>query len=710
MTRYVAWLVAAFLAPVWLSVEASQQEKPSAVLTGTLLSDDGIPVDRAVVSILSSDRPGVRATVTDAAGEFSISGLPAGSFAVWAMKAGFLTSYYGSKRPAYGPAIPIALAAGQRVTVSMTMLRGASIAGRITDSSGRPFSQVSVQVRPVSSPETAAPQTSKTDGEGGYRIFGLAPGEYIVEAWPPPAEGPAVAYAPTFFPSVGVMDQAVKVAVSAGEQRDDVTFSLYRAARVSGRVVVPSGHSMSGINIALVLTEPAAKPSLGVGPRTTAGFLYVLVSDTGEFSVPGVVPGTYSLSARWDANSSSRTQGPDALTLWGQANVVVDGPDVSGVVLNLLPGARVSGTIRLDAASRTPAMETLRLRLSPQVSSAAAFAGSLVATPDPSGSFVFPSVPPGPYDLRTAPAEVTGSPTDTWVITSAIASGHDVADGTLDIRPGEAISGVIVTLTETEISGTVVDADQRPTGRFPVLFFSVDRTPWTQRSQRVQAVQPAVDGTFRVGGLPPGEYFVVADPNIDLSAAVDAVYLEQLAGVAGRLTIASGEKRRVDVTPGSSSGIVSPARADFSGTWTFANSNLGIRPWVIEGRGNSPAGQLHVGGDTGRLVISQRGDRLRVEYRYNYPAGAKRNTVEYALNGEPVSNPFFLVPNSAPSEVTSWWQEDKLVSTIDVFLPGQSAPRRYVETISISPEGILAVRIERVGFPDTLTVFYQKAK
>jgi hypothetical protein len=47
---------------------------------------------------------------------------------------------------------------------------------------------------------------------------------------------------------------------------------------------------------------------------------------------------------------------------------------------------------------------------------------------------------------------------------------------------------------------------------------------------------------------------------------------------------------------------------------------------------------------------------------------------------------------------------------IDVFLPGESVPRHYLETFSISPEGILAIRTERVGFPDTLTMFFQKIR
>jgi hypothetical protein len=713
MTKRIVCLAVALLAPAWLSVEAFQQQKPTAVLTGTLLSDDGRPVDRAMVSIVGTDKPGVRATETNASGEFSFDGLPAGSFAIWAAKDGFLTSYYGSKDPGRGPAIPVTLMNGQRVAVKMTMHRGAAITGKITDVAGEPLSQVLVQLRSVTSPKVVEPQTSKTDSDGDYLIFGLAPGEYIVEAVSRLADGSALAYAPTFFPSVSVIDQAEKITVNAGERRDDVTFSLYRAARVSGKVIVPIGAAMTGVRIALVPTDPIADAAIGVG---SVGVLRAPVSDTGEFSIPGAVPGTYALWARWDANSSARPLVPDASTLWGMNTIVVNGPNVSGVILNLQPGVRVSGSIRINTAAETPAMETLRLTLSPQTSSTATFAGGFVANPNPSGIFVFPSVPPGLYDLRTAPREVTGSPVDTWVITSAIASGHDVADGPLDIRPGGTTGDVIVTLTDTEISGTVVDAGSQPTARFPLLFFSVDRTFWTPRSRRVRTAQPAADGTFRVGGLPPGDYFVVAQPHVDVDVdlPVDAVALDQFAGVASRITIASGEKRRFDLTLSSApdSGGVARGRTDFLGTWTG-----GVVGGAIEGRGNSPAGQLHVGPGTGKLVISARGDGLRIKSDYslfgNHTFG--NHTVEYGLNGERVRNSFFLgttLPSSPtpPAEVTSWRQGNNLVSTIDVFLPGESVPLHYVETLSISAEGILAVRIERVGFPDARTLLYRRAK
>jgi len=86
-------------------------------------------------------------------------------------------------------------------------------------------------------------------------------------------------------------------------------------------------------------------------------------------------------------------------------------------------------------------------------------------------------------------------------------------------------------------------------------------------------------------------------------------------------------------------------------------------------------------------------------------------SVEYGLNGQTVRNPFVLGPPiTVTSEVTSKWQENKLVSTIDVVAPGESDSRHYIQTMSISPEGILAVRIQRVGSSDSRTLFYQKSQ
>lgn len=151
-------------------------------------------------------------------------------------------------------------------------------------------------------------------------------------------------------------------------------------------------------------------------------------------------------------------------------------------------------------------------------------------------------------------------------------------------------------------------------------------------------------------------------------------------------------------------------RTDFSGTWTNAAVNGANLP-VYGGRANRPEGQLQVGISPARLVISQGADKLSIEeHRVSSPQNPM-NVLEYGLNGQPVKSQFVIAPQlvAAPSEVTSKWEDKKLVSTIDVVAPGESDPRHYVETLSINPEGILAVRIQRVGSSDSRTLFYRKA-
>lgn len=150
-------------------------------------------------------------------------------------------------------------------------------------------------------------------------------------------------------------------------------------------------------------------------------------------------------------------------------------------------------------------------------------------------------------------------------------------------------------------------------------------------------------------------------------------------------------------------------RPDFSGTWTIGTAS-GPTPGSYEGHGNSPAGQLLVGTTPIKLVISWDGDKLRIEEHRQIVVPL--NSVEYGLNGQPIKSQFVVEPprDAASCEVTSKWEENKLVSTIDVFVPGESAPRHYTETISIHPNGDLAVRIQRIGSADARTLLYRKAK
>jgi len=139
-----------------------------------------------------------------------------------------------------------------------------------------------------------------------------------------------------------------------------------------------------------------------------------------------------------------------------------------------------------------------------------------------------------------------------WVLKSAMLGGRDIADAAIDIKPGEDVSGIVVTFTDrpTEIAGTVYDQAGRVTANFPIVIFSTDRGYWSAGSRRVQLVRPATDGRFRAVGLPAGEYFVCAATALEPPQLADPAFLEQLAAVSFKIALADGEKKTQDLRLG----------------------------------------------------------------------------------------------------------------------------------------------------------------
>lgn len=569
----------------------------TAVLTGTIHTDDGKPVRRAAVRLGGSDVPGGRIAVTDDAGRFAFTSLPAGSFTVFATRASYVTTYYGSKRPGRGPALPIALAAGQRLSVAMTMLRGAAIAGIITNPFGRPAPQVTVQATIQGVPAAprlteAAPNYTTTDDRGMFRIYGLPPGDYLVSAnlrsgaadaravtddevqWAlrqlspgartgagavagaaallPPASR-SVVYAPVYFPGTTEPGLATKIQLSAGEDHGGITFALQfvPTARIDGTVFGPGGQGASGVSAVLLPKSVGSAASFqamfDAGLATIPRFLTSL---DGRFSAAGVTPGQYTVVARTGENAAFRGAGPGAGTLWGETDVAVNGRDIPDLAVTLQPGAKVAGTIVFEGTSLAPPADPGVVRPSMSSSKWGATAlGTPTANVTPAGAFVFPSLISGPYVIKvTPPPAPTGAPR--WTLKSIVAGGRDITDGTLDLRTGDDVNGVVITFTdkETEISGTLLDAAGRPTSEFSVVVFATNRAFWTAGSRRVQSVRPATNGTYRIAGLPAGEYSMVAVTDLEPAALADPGYLEQLqAAAAARITLGEGEKKKLDV-------------------------------------------------------------------------------------------------------------------------------------------------------------------
>jgi hypothetical protein len=382
---------------------------PSAVgqgvIAGTVVADDanGRPVRRVVVTVSGAGFNGDRKTATDDNGHFAVTGLPAGRYSLTATKAGWVTTYYGSKhpgRPVFGGA-PIVLEAGQRpTTVTLRLLHGSAVTGVVTDAFGRPTSNAQVRLLPMrveNGQRTLDPSGGQamgmigqgaygaTDDRGIYRLYGVLPGDYLVvagsfetaggrdilqltpddlsaarralqagSAVAPSAsspgaspgttrpEGPTVAYAPVYYPGTFDASNAVVITVNANEERSGVDFTLMlaRTARVKGALVEPDGRPAPGGQVQLLLPPaPSVLLQASQGAR---------VLPDGSFTFSGVPPGHYTIVARAPDTAAAPPANNAASAAGGQGGVLISRPGGGGPLT-----LWATGTLAIDGQDVT---------------------------------------------------------------------------------------------------------------------------------------------------------------------------------------------------------------------------------------------------------------------------------------------------------------------------------------------------------------------
>jgi len=191
-----------------------------------------------------------------------------------------------------------------------------------------------------------------SDDVGQYRVAGLAPGEYVVEATMQVrsnfsmqrgvvnmrglgAEIPLVAYAPASFQKSG----AKPITVSAGQEQsgEDITIGLTGTHSVSGRVVsAEDGH---GLNLGSVKLTDASDKDLVRGAAVDA---------SGNFTVVFVPAGTYNLTVTQGADTEPSKRKSTTMMLItmpevvrnyedGLQSVVVGNTDLVGLNIALQP-------------------------------------------------------------------------------------------------------------------------------------------------------------------------------------------------------------------------------------------------------------------------------------------------------------------------------------------------------------------------------------
>ena len=564
--------------------QKQDETTPAGLIAGRVLAaDTGRPVKRARVFVSPPELPSGRGVLTDDTGVFLLAELPAGRYTLSVSKSGFVSLSYGQRRPLQS-GTPLQLADGQEIKdIEFRLPRGSVIAGHVYDETGDPLPGVLVRVlryQYQQGDKRLAPAgTAQTDDQGQYRVWGLMPGDYYIDAQSRinlPFGGPAgrgggvggrgagpggrgggggaaaaiagvvgaiaggnvaalfgpddenqKAYAPTYFPGVTSITEAQPITLGLSQTSADVDFNLQlvHVARVSGHVTDPDGTATWSGNVSLVVDSATVGRGGGFGMNYGSRIQY-----DGTFDISNVPPGRYTLQARGNDNDAPQFAS-QPLTV-GSTDI-----DVSVVLAN---SATISGTIVFPPSqTQLPDFSNMRVA-APSVDNS--IGGQAQGRVDKDGRFTITGVQAGGHLIRPG-GQLRG-----WTLKAVTIDGRDVTDAAVDLRSGQHLERVEMTLTDrtNEINGTLTGDQGAPITEYTVLAFSTDSTFWRPQSRHIATARPDQTGHFRIRGLPAGDYYVTTVDPAQQGEWYEPGYLEEHRLGAAHVALGEGDTKAQD--------------------------------------------------------------------------------------------------------------------------------------------------------------------
>jgi protocatechuate 3,4-dioxygenase beta subunit len=288
-----------------------------------------------------------------------------------------------------------------------------------------------------------------TDEKGHFRLSRLSPERYVVSAQ-----------------SAGGYGQSDgSTLVGLGQHVDGVIVRLFPAVRVAGRIVIPDGKKTTCKQSRMVLRE-MAKNRGAKAEREPDGTLHA----------DGVLPGTYHVDLTCEGYKSRDKYPP----------IEVKDKDVIGLEWEVEAGAIVKG--RVVTKSGEP-VEDVAVWARSTGGAARQKTGWGGDTTKKDGAYQLDGLQSGTFKLEVNTDRGVG-PKDGWSV---------------EVAAGATVQKDLVVDDVGTITGTVSDPEGKPIGGVQVSARPLNGM-WNSNSN----VRSSNDGSFRIDGLRPGEYRVIA--------------------------------------------------------------------------------------------------------------------------------------------------------------------------------------------------------
>jgi uncharacterized protein (DUF2141 family) len=485
----------------------------TASVEGLVISSiTGAPLARVQLHLKNSaDNSGAQyGAQTTEDGHFSITGIAAArSYVLSAERAGF----------AVGRMSLLLQGDEKRKNITLKLVPVGAISGRILDSAGNPLEHATVTA------EGADKKDATTDENGRYRIGGLGPGRYRVNAVRDqmlnfmvkpeilPDGSRQLDEVTTYYPGTVAARQAQRVEVKPDSETmgTDIHLVGMRCVRVSGKVAdFPRGAKEAYATIATY--------SRGMG---------IPIKADGSFEFWGVDPGKYTLSAGWGLRDSSQVS-------TGTIRIEVGGANIDNLELRVVPNSDIAGRVITETADGPAPNTQTRVRLGGLNNSGNVGDPAQVAV---DGTFQLKQVPAGKYALNVSQ--------DGFYVKSMRLGPTEFDGDILDIMNGSVGADLTVVLSNAvaSLNGTVHDAKGNPMEALVIL--ARDRGEETLFESRSTDAQP--DGSYSFAGLPPGNYKLAAFPREDAEIVRGPFGLSALDDLMESVEVSPGGKIVMDL-------------------------------------------------------------------------------------------------------------------------------------------------------------------
>ncbi len=503
-------------------------------IKGRVVSSDGQPVSSIQVNAIAmGKRPEAREmrgglfsqTTTDEHGNFQFDGLQPAAYAISASSPGYVTL------PPQGESSPNIYRLGD--VAQITLVKGGVITGKVTAGDDEALTAIEVSAMRIGSVDGELdlfPGTSgagvgfgrsfRTDDRGVYRLYGLAPGAYIVRASAPRSGGGGPSNpsqeAPTYHPSA-TRDTAVVIPVRAGDEVSgiDIRYRGERGRSISGKVIARAGDGdRSGAQILLATagggTVASTFQSLGRAEFERGGPQGRGPGGGGGFAFYGIPDGEYEISAR---TTGFRGES-DAASM--PRKITVRGADVSGIELTLNPLASIAGKLVIEKGAGAAVCPVPRAYVMDEILVGTKRDGtekwSRDEAPEMSGEFTFSGIDAGTYRLRVR------FPGENWYLKSlqmpSASATSNVAKAGVVVKNGQRVTGLSAVVADgaASLAGQLMRsgeeklADQRKVFLFPA------ETEAAENLLRFHQSITNNDGSFSLRNIAPGKYFLISKP------------------------------------------------------------------------------------------------------------------------------------------------------------------------------------------------------